>query len=104
MVRGSTPIYTATVPDFDLTDKTVFVTIDNGDTQITLSGERLTVTADEQASTIAFSLTQRETLSLMAGQAEIQARFIDEVGMAYVTCKKPIPINDVLYRRVIKHE
>lgn len=104
MVRGSTPIYTATVPDFDLIDKTVFVTIDNGDTQITLSGERLTVTADEQASTIAFSLTQKETLSLMAGQAEIQARFIDEVGMAYVTCKKPIPINDVLYRRVIKHE
>ena len=104
MVRGSTPIYTVSIPDFDLTDKTVYITIDNGNAQITLSGDRLTVTADETASTVAFSLTQRETLMFSAGQAEIQARFIDNVGMAYVTQKKPIPINDVLYRRVIRYE
>lgn len=79
-IRGTTPDYILTLDGYNLTGRKVFVTIAQGLRNITLTGERLTVVADESGSTIAFSLTQAETLMFTTGNADIQVKCIDSAG------------------------
>lgn len=104
MRQGTTPTYTLVVDDYDLTDKTVFVTISRKDKDITLTGDRLTVAYDGNSSTIAFRLTQRETFALPLGKAEVQVRFIDSSGVALATDIMPIEVTRVLQAGVIEYE
>ena len=104
MRQGTTPTYTLAVDDYDLTDKTVFVTISRKDKSVTLTGNRLTVACDGTDSIITFRLTQRETFSLPLGKAEVQVRFVDAEGVALATEIVPIEIDRVLQAGVIKHE
>ena len=103
MIRGTTPNYVLTIDGYDLSDKTVFVTIRQGQAQVTKTGEQLSVVADESGSTIAFMLTQQDTFVLSDGNAEIQVRFIDSAGTAYATEIASIVVGRVLYERVIAH-
>lgn len=104
MRQGTTPTYTLTISGYDLTDKTVFVTIKGKAKTITLTGERLSVSYDSGISVIAFMLTQQETLALPLGQAEIQVRFIDAQGIAKATDIAPITIERILHNGVIAYE
>lgn len=85
-IRGTTPIYTLTVEGYDLTDTTIVVSVENGRKRIELAGTRLNVThtsasgTDPEYSTIVFVLTQRETLSLSPGSANVEAKWIDLGG------------------------
>lgn len=58
MRQGTTPTFTLTVNGYDLTDKTVFVTIKGRGKSITLTGERLSIAFENDISVIAFMLTQ----------------------------------------------
>lgn len=104
MVKGSTPVFTVSIPSYNLSGTTVHITLDDGRTQVDLSGDRLTVVGDENESIVTFSLTQRETLMFENNKTEIQARFITADGTASVTEKKTISIYPVLLRRVITHD
>ena len=103
MVRGTTPDYILTVQGYDLTDKTVYVTIRQGQKQITKTDD-LSIAYSEGATTIAFSLTQEETLALAEGSASVQVRFIDSEGMALATNIKQLQVRKVLLERTIAYE
>ena len=104
MIRGTTPDYILTVSDFDLTNKTVYVTMSQHDkTMITLTGDRLLVVYENGVSTIHFSLTQMETFYFKNGAIDIQVRFIDSNGVAYATEIKTVVAERVLLNEVINY-
>lgn len=114
MRRGTTPAIVLTV-DTDLTGFSVFVTIRSGYTEnipdilkcnsknreeITIGNDRLTVEVEEGISTVAFSLTQEETLALVPGKAEIQVRAIHN-GTAIATDIASVDVGRILLEGVI---
>ena len=106
MRRGTTPDYIFTIDGHDLRRSTVFVTIRQDEKQITLTGERLEVGYDgmgEGRTTIAFRLTQEETLGLRDGQAQAQVRWVEADGTAMCTGIDAIGVAPVLLEEVIRH-
>lgn len=110
MIRGTTPTYTLIVEGYDLTDKTVYVTILQLTRIITLTGERLAISytpaeGEEPAgSVVVFGLTQRETLSLRDGDADVQIKFIGEDGNVEGTDTGKITIKPALLEREIEYK
>ena len=80
IIRYTTPPIGLRVKGFDLTQKDVYVTVEQGDVQITLTGEQLTITATEAGNTqITFSLTQEQAGSLnIKAPAEIQVNWMED--------------------------
>ena len=103
MRRGTTPEYELTVPDYDLTDKTVFVTLAQDNRKVTKTGDQLIITGDSSGSVIVFSLTQQDTLAMHTGKASVQVRFIDYAGVAYATDIGTLYVDPVLLERVIAY-
>ena len=107
MRRGTTPDYILAVTGEDLRNSAIFVTVRQGSEVITLAGNRLTVAYDGEmdgCTSIMFRLTQRETLALKAGQASVQARWVDADGTALATEIKTIGIMPVLLEEVIAYD
>lgn len=104
MIRGTTPDYILSIDGYDLSDKTVYVTIRQNNVRLTKTGDEISVASDGSGSTIAFMLTQRDTLQLKEGTAEVQVRFIDSAGTAYATEIANITVNRVLLERVIAYD
>lgn len=109
MIRGTTPDYLLTIPDYDLTGTTNYVTISQpghmtGTYQLTLTGSRLEVDFEEGSSTIAFRMTQEETLKFRSGSADVQVRFIDAEGEALATEYGKITVGPVLLEKVIAYD
>ena len=103
MIRGTTPDYILTLDGVDLSGQTVYVTLSQGRTQITKTGNDLSIATDETGSTIAFSLSQEDTLGLAVGNASIQVRFISENGVAQASMIETIGVDKVLLERVIEY-
>lgn len=103
MIRGTTPDYVLTLPGIDLTGMTVYVTIRQKNREITLTGAELTVASDGEDSTIAFMLTQEQTLGLHEGQALVQVKFIDAQGNAGATKVGRLTVERALLERVIEY-
>lgn len=103
MIRGTTPDYILTIDGYDLSDKTVFVTISQNGQKLTKTNSELSIAADESGSTIAFVLSQRDTLRLKVGSAEVQVRFIDADGTAWATEIATLTVSKVLLERVIEY-
>lgn len=104
MIRGTTPDYVLTLPGIDLDGMTVYVTIEQKDREITLSGDELTVVSDGEDSTIAFMLTQEQTLALNEGQASVQVKFIDAAGVVGATKIGRLTIDKALLEKVIEYD
>ena len=107
--RATTPDITLTIENFDARAMDVYVTISQGSSKsLTLTGDRLIVTATESqgayTTSIAFKLTQSETLKFGKGNADVQARFIDAEQNALATEVQQIMIDPVLYEKVIRYE
>lgn len=103
MIRGTTPDYVLTLDGVDLSNKTVYVTIAQGNKKLTLTGEQLSVTVTADGSEIAFTLSQEDTLKLSIGEATVQVRFIDETGHAEATEIVSLTVKRVLLERVIEY-
>lgn len=101
MRRGTTPTIYCYVKGADLTGKTIYATIKQGDTEITLVDPYCEKT--ETGCTVSFRLTQEETLSLPVGRAEIQLRWINNQGRAAATCIKTFNINSILKEGEIEY-
>lgn len=103
MRQGTTPTYTLTISGYDLTDKSVFVTVSSRGKKITKTNDALSIAYSEGASTIAFQLTQKDTLSLGLGQAEVQVRFISADGNAKATNIANMTVERILLPGVIAY-
>ena len=111
MYQGTTPALNCAVFGWDLTNTTVYVTVQCGWNKITKSDREVIVTyvdddpeSDQPYSSVIVLLSQEETLSMRESEAVVQMRFIDSEGMAYATTKANFSINDVIYRAVIQHK
>lgn len=102
-VRGTTPDYVLTLNGYDLTGKTVFVTLAQGGIKNTLTGDRLTIVAGEDGSTVAFSLSQAETLRFKRGTVEVQLKCIDEQGNVDASGIGQLTIDRALLEKVITY-
>lgn len=105
MYQGTTPYVSLKVLGEDLTGKTAYATIRQGNRLITVTGNRLTVDydAEKQWTRVVFRLTQEETLSLSAGIAEVQIRYIDANGIAQATGKAKVDVEESLLKEVIEY-
>lgn len=104
MMQGTTPPYILTVTGWDLTDKTVFVTLEGRDhNQVTKTGDDLTIAYSDNDSTIAFRLTQEETFALKVGEVDVQVRFIDADGIANGTDIVMVQNLRALLQKIIQH-
>ena len=112
MRRGSTPIVTITVPNQDFDDCNVYVTIDQDGNQVTKASRtsediEITKNYDDEgellSSDIAVYLTQEETMQFAVGNAEVQIRWIDTNGNAYVTDIDKIKLERTLLEGVIEY-
>lgn len=104
MYQGTTPTFLLTIAGYDLTDAAVFVTLENGSKQITLSGQRLTVTCEAETTSIIFGFSQEETFRLPTGTMKCQVRWVDAMGDAYVTEAVNLTVEGVLLKKVISYE
>ncbi len=110
-IRGTTPDYILTVEGADLTDKTVLVTIRQGLKTVNRTNDALLITSHtvetdtgtRTDSTIAFTLSQEETLYLHEGNASVQVKFVDSLGQAEATTEGTIHIDRALYEKVIEY-
>lgn len=105
MRRGTTPDYILTVAGYDLTEQSIYVTVQQYAKTLNLNGERIAVEYDgqTQVSSVTFSLTQEETLQFRSGKADVQIRFIDEYGFAQATDIGTIIVSPVLNEDVIEY-
>ena len=100
MRRGTTPTITVTV-DTDLTDWSLYLAIAQGDGQpLVLENDRLDVTVNEGVTSLAFTLTQEETLAFDARPVELQVRAAHD-GTAIATGIKAVPVSRILQGGVI---
>ena len=99
MRRGTTPAITLTV-DADLTGWAVYVTLRNKCHSLTIENDRLTIEAEEGISTVAFALTQEETLAFSVGSCEVQVRAIHN-GTAIATDIASVDVGRILLEGVI---
>ena len=99
MRRGTTPAIVLTV-DADLTGWTVYVTLKSHSKQLTILNDGLTMEYANQKTTIAFSLTQQQTLDFSVGTCEVQVRAIHD-GTAIATDIQTLDIGRILKDGVI---
>lgn len=99
MRRGTTPAITLTV-DADITAFHVYVTLRNKSQTITIENERLSMEYANDKTTIAFALTQEETLAFNVGTCEVQVRAIHD-GTAIATEIENIDVGRIILEGVI---
>ena len=104
MIRGTTPTLTLSVPGENLTGKTVEVYIRQEGALIVKAGDALSISGSSAGSAIAMKLTQRETLTLRGGWANVQVRWIDSQGNVQATDKARVKVSALLTGSEIEYE
>ena len=104
MIRGTTPLFSLHVKGIDLTTKSVYITVQQASRKYTKTGSDLAISYDGETSTVEFSLTQEETLSMRKGWMFVQLRCIDSSGLARSTPIREVCVGDTLYEKVIAYE
>ena len=99
MRRGTTPAIVLTV-DTDLTGWTIYATLGMGKKKLTIENDRMTISYENGKTTLAFSLTQEETLAFGVGNCEVQVRAIKD-GTAIATDIQDIDIRRIILEGVI---
>jgi len=106
MRRGTTPTLLITIPDRDLRDATIFVSIRqtaNTPPVLTKTNDSLDVSYENGDSVLAVRYSQEDTLSLISGNAEIQVRWIFENELADGSAIATIVVDPILKEGVIEY-
>ncbi len=98
MIPYTTPTLVLTV-DADLTGMSVYVTIGQGETTITI--DDATVTVEGGSSTIEVTLSQTETAAFSRGSCDVQVNWLDASGNRTATVVRSIPIGVQLLDSVL---
>ena len=97
--RGTTPTFTLTFTDVDLTTAAnVYVTFSQGHRTVTKTGEDITVSA----TTIDVELTQGETLGFYAGKVQIQANWTTSSGKRFASNVATYELTKQLLQKVVE--
>lgn len=100
--QGTTPYLQVAIDGCDLTAaEVIYVTIEQGQHRLNLTGERVNVLSEEGNSVVTVHLTQEETLAFKKGFAEIQVRWRDSEGDAFETEVLSVNFLKALYKGVI---
>lgn len=99
MIPYTTPTITLMV-DADLTGMSVYVTIEQGETEITI--DDATVTVEGGSSTIDVTLTQAQTALFSRGSCNVQVNWMDATGNRTATVVRSIPIGVQLLDSVLE--
>lgn len=98
MIPYTTPTVTLTV-DADLTGMDVYVTLEQGQTTLTI--EDAAVTVEDGTSTIEVTLTQEQTATFRRGSCDVQVNWMDVRGARSATVVRSIPIGTQLLDAVL---
>ena len=112
--RGTTPVLDLTLDAQEVQDATVYITIDQGDVQLTKSNYHdnpeieINPIYDEEtweqiATEILVYYSQEETLRLRAGHGKIQVKWVFDDGTADESVLGRIEVFDSLLNGVISH-
>lgn len=104
MRRGTTPTIVINVTGEDFSGATMYVTLEQGNTQLTKTNTDVVVTPTTDGSTVQIFLSQEETLAFTNGSARIQIRWIDSGGNAQASPIKAIEISPILLDGVITYD
>lgn len=106
MYRGTTPTLPIRVKGVDLTGAKIFLTLQGPNfKQITFTTpDDFTMEYDGTDTVGEITLTQKQTFSLGAAVHEAQIRWVTPEGFSGATVKKPVTVEDVLLKEVIKYE
>ena len=102
MRRGTTPTLACELTGVDLTDCKIYVTLKQGDLELTK--ENPTVVSTSTGCIVNVPLSQAETLSFPRGVAYVQIRWIDENGLACATEEQLLKIDGILKQGEISYE
>ena len=102
MRRGTTPTIIGNVSpaEYLMNSATVYMTVRQGDYEVTKTGADLTVA--EEAGQVAMTLTQEETLKLWNGKVEIQVGGVYANGYAWRTQIVEKDVRGALYEEVMR--
>jgi hypothetical protein len=102
--RGTTPTITVTV-NLDLTGYTCYLSIGRKSNQarVTAKNDQMEMSVEGNVSTLAYTLTQDQTLALSEGEAQMQLRVI-EGDTALASEWVPVTIGGILQNGKIDDE
>ena len=108
MINYTTPTISLVVEGVDITDKDVYVTLEQGRMELTKSGEELTIAAEtvsQQTNTnISFMLTQEESASFKFNSSvAVQVNWISAQGVRAATEIKTVSVMKNLLDKVIAY-
>lgn len=105
MINYTTPTITLIVESVDLTDgQDVYVTLQQGNFELTKSGDDLTMTLDGEDTTIRFTLTQEQSAAFrFNASVGLQVNWINASGVRDATEIKTIGVMRNLLDEVIAY-
>lgn len=108
MINYTTPTISLTVEETDLTGNDVYVSLEQGKTELTKSGTDLIIDTDTHGQVtdtiITFTLTQEESATFNFGKSvSVQVNFINSSGVRDATEIKTIPVMRNLLDEVIAY-
>lgn len=105
--QGTTPAIEITAIGEQIAGATVYVTIDQGDIQITKSNRNndpaVTVEEAGDDTKVTMILSQSDTLTLRPGAGKVQLRWIYEDGTSGTSDNGYVEIGEALYKGVISY-
>lgn len=104
MINYTTPTISLTVEEVDLTGNDVYVSLEQGNHELTKSGSDLIISTDEGDTNIIFTLTQEESASFNFGKSvSVQVNYISPTGVRDATEIKTIGVMRNLLDEVIQY-
>lgn len=104
MINYTTPTISLTVEEVDLTGTDVYVSLEQGNHELTKSGSDLIISTDEGDTNIIFTLTQEESASFNFGKSvSVQVNWISQAGVRDATEIKSVGVMRNLLDKVISY-
>lgn len=104
MIKYTTPTISLTVEGVDITAHDIYVTLEQGTTELIKTGSDLIVSTDEGDTSIIFTLTQEESAMFdYNNRAAIQVNWITSSGVRSATEIKSIGVLRNLLDKVIAY-
>lgn len=104
MINYTTPTISLIVEDVDITAHDIYVTLEQGTTELIKTGSDLTVSTDDGDTSIIFTLTQEESASFdYNNRAAVQVNWITSQGVRSATEIKSIGVMRNLLDKVVNY-
>lgn len=104
MIKYTTPTISLVVEGVDITSHDIYVTLEQGTTELIKTGSDLIVSTDEGDTSIIFTLTQEESAMFdYNNRAAVQVNWITSQGVRSATEIKSIGVMKNLLDKVISY-